>query len=102
MDVCIEGVKAIGRLSPNEDKGGNTASLSVQDKTQTVSPDEPSTKEDDQSIGYGTKTKLTYLPTSNSKVVSEDETNSTTTPSVQNENKTTSPEKPSPLTKDDI
>ncbi len=42
----------------NEDKDGNTASLSVQDKTQTVSPEEPSAKEDDQSIGYGTKTEL--------------------------------------------
>ena len=85
----------------NEDKGGNTASLSVQDKTQTVSPEEPSTKEDDQGIGYGTKTELTYLPASNSKIVSEGKTNSTTTPSVQNEDQTTSPEKPSPLTKED-
>ena len=42
----------------NEDKDGNTASLSVQDKTKTVSPEEPSAKEDDQSIGYGTKTEL--------------------------------------------
>ena len=42
----------------NEDKDGNTASLSVQDKTETVSPEEPSAKEDDQSIGYGTKTEL--------------------------------------------
>ncbi len=86
----------------NEDKGGNTAALSVQDKTQTVSPEEPSTKEDDQSIGYGTKTKLTYLPASNSIVVSEDETNPTAPPSIQNEDQTTSPEKPSPLTKEDI
>jgi hypothetical protein len=86
----------------NGDKGDNTASLSAQDKTQTVSPDEPSTKEDDQSIGYGTKTELTYLPASNSKVVSEDETKPTTTPSVQNEKQTTSLEKPSPLTKEDI
>ncbi len=68
----------------NEDKDGNTASLPVQDKTQTVSPEEPSTKEDDQSIGYRTKTKLTYLPASKSKVVSKDETNSTAPPSVQN------------------
>jgi Putative lipoprotein GNA1162-like len=82
-----------------EDKGGNTASLSVQDKTQTISPEEPSAKEDDQSIGYGTKTELTYLPASNSKVVSEDETNSTTTLPVQNEDQTTSPD---PLIKEDL
>jgi hypothetical protein len=30
----------------NEDKGNNTTSLPVQNETQTVSPDEPSTKED--------------------------------------------------------
>jgi hypothetical protein len=42
----------------NEDKGGNTTSLSVQDKTQSISPDEPSAKEDDQIIEYGTKAKL--------------------------------------------
>lgn len=42
----------------NEDKGGNTASLSVQDKTETVSPDEPSAQEDNQSIEYGTKDEL--------------------------------------------
>ncbi len=87
--------------TPDEDKGGNTASLSVQDKTETASPEEPSTKEDDQGIGYGTKTELTYLPASNPNAVNEDETNSTTTPSAQNENKITSPEKPSPLTKED-
>ncbi|MGR3302925.1 MAG: GNA1162 family protein [Candidatus Scalindua sp.] len=86
----------------NEDKDGNTASLSVQDKTETVSPDEPSAKEDDQNIEYGTKAELTYPHASNSEVVSEDETKPTTTPSVQDENKTTSLEKPSPLTKEDI
>ena len=42
----------------NEDKGGNTTFLSVQDKTQSISPDEPSAKEDDQIIEYGTKAKL--------------------------------------------
>jgi hypothetical protein len=42
----------------NEDKGGNTTSLSVQDKTQSISPDEPSAKENDQNIEYGTKVKL--------------------------------------------
>jgi len=31
----------------NEDKDGNTTSLSVQDKTQSISPDEPSAREDD-------------------------------------------------------
>jgi hypothetical protein len=42
----------------NEDKGGNTTSLSVQDKTQSISPDEPSAKEDDQIIESGTKAEL--------------------------------------------
>ncbi len=42
----------------NEDKGVNTTSLSVQDKTETVSPEEPLAKEDDQSIKYGIKTEL--------------------------------------------
>ena len=42
----------------NEDKDGNTASLSVQDKTETVSPKEPSAKEDDQNIEYGAKAEI--------------------------------------------
>ena len=42
----------------NEDKDGNTASLSVQDKTETVSPKEPSAKEDDLSIEYGAKAEM--------------------------------------------
>ena len=86
----------------NENETNSTTIASVQNEKQTNPPEEPLTKEDDQSIGYGSKTKLTYLPASNPKVVSEYETNPATTPFVQNEKQTTSPEKPSPLTKEDI
>ena len=42
----------------NEDKDGNTASLSVQDKTETASPGEAPAKEDDRTIEHGTKAEL--------------------------------------------
>jgi hypothetical protein len=44
--------------TPDEDKDGNTASLSVQDKTETASPGEAPAKEDDRTIEHGTKAEL--------------------------------------------
>jgi hypothetical protein len=42
----------------NEDKSGNTASLSVLDKTETVSPEDPPANENGQSIEYGAKAEI--------------------------------------------
>ena len=46
----------LNTATPDKDKGDNTSSLSVQDKTETVA--EPSVKEDGQSIEYGAKAEI--------------------------------------------
>ncbi len=48
----------LNTATPDKDKGDNTSSLSVQDKTETVSPEEPPAKEDDQNIEYGAKAEI--------------------------------------------
>jgi hypothetical protein len=56
INTKLSYLPTLNTATPDKDKGDNTSSLSVQDKTETVA--EPSVKEDDQIIEYGTKAKL--------------------------------------------
>jgi len=56
INTKLSDLPTLNTATPDKDKGDNTSSLSVQDKTETVA--EPSVKEDGQNIEYGTKAEI--------------------------------------------